>query len=74
MDESQSWFGEAQLQSADELPWVDHEERGKWFVKIGDDFRWYLGPTGQVQAGAHWFDDQAAAVAAIAIYRRQCPA
>ena len=59
------------MHSADELPWVDHEEQGKWFVKVGDDFRWYLNACGQVQAGAYWFDDKSSATAAIAIYEAQ---
>jgi hypothetical protein len=63
-------FGPAHVHSASELPWTDHEEQGKWFVKIGDDFRWYLGPDGQVQAGAHWFDDRLSAQRAIEIYQR----
>jgi hypothetical protein len=66
-------FGEARLQCADELPWIDHEERGKWFVKIGDDFRWYLNADAQVQAGAHWFNDKTSAERAMAVYERRAP-
>jgi hypothetical protein len=37
---------------------------------VGDDFRWYLNATGQVQAGAFWFDDKTSAEAAIHIYEQ----